>query len=203
MRRRACGLLIPDAKRSDLFRHEASAGLCLEAAAATDMVLPGSIQAIEETPIYARANGYLRRRLVDIGDRVHAGQLLAEIETPELDQQFMQARASLPQARANLAQSRATMELARITAGRWDEFERRDLVARQEVDQQRAAFAVSQATFNAARANVEAQEANVRQLEALQSFRRVTAPAEALISTVTDNIADLYKRSSNMRFKTR
>jgi multidrug efflux pump subunit AcrA (membrane-fusion protein) len=167
------------------------------------MVLPGSIQAIEETPIYARANGYLRRRLVDIGDRVHAGQLLAEIETPELDQQFMQARASLPQARANLAQSRATMELARITAERWDELERRDLVARQEVDQQRAAFAGSQATFNAVRANVEAQEANVRQLEALQSFRRVTAPAEALISTVTDNIADLYKRSSNMRFKTR
>jgi membrane fusion protein, multidrug efflux system len=72
------------------------------AAAAADVVLPGNIHAIEETPIYARANGYLRRRLVDIGDRVRAGQLLAEIETPELDQQFMQARASLQQARANL-----------------------------------------------------------------------------------------------------
>ena len=89
------------------------------AAAATDVVLPGSIQAIEETPIYARANGYLRRRLVDIGDRVRTGQLLAEIETPELDQQFMQAQASL-------VQTRATMELARVTADRWDELERRE-----------------------------------------------------------------------------
>ena len=116
---------------------------------------------------------------MDIGDRVRAGQLLAEIETPELDQQFMQARASLQQARANLVQTRATMELARVTADRWDELERRELVARQEADQQRSAFAVSQATFNAAQANVEAQEANVRQLEALQSFRRVTAPLTA------------------------
>ena len=152
------------------------------AAAATDVALPGNIQAIEETPIYARANGYLRRRLVDIGDRVRAGQLLAEIETPKLDQQFMQARASLQQARANLVQTRATMELARVTADRWDELERRELVARQEADQQRSALAVSQATFNAAQANVQAQEANVRQLEALQSFRRVTAPFDGIIT---------------------
>ena len=150
------------------------------AAAATDVVLPGSIQAIEETPIYARANGYLRRRLVDIGDRVRTGQLLAEIETPELDQQFMQARA---RRRGNLVQTRATMELARVTADRWDELERRELVAHQEADQQRSAFAVSQATFNAAQANVKAQEANVRQLEALQSFRRVTAPFDGIITT--------------------
>jgi RND family efflux transporter MFP subunit len=152
------------------------------APATTGVVLPGNIQAIEETPIYARANGYLRRRLVDIGDRVRAGQLLAEIETPELDQQLMQAHANLQQARAALMQVRATMEFARTTADRWDELERRELVARQEADQQRSAFAVSQATFNAAQATVNAQAANVRQLEALQAFRRVTAPFDGIIT---------------------
>ena len=74
------------------------------------------------------------------------------------------------------------MQLARVTADRWEELERRELVARQEADQQRSAFAVSQATFNAAQANVEAQEANVRQLEALQSSRRVTAPFDGIIT---------------------
>lgn len=152
------------------------------ALAATDVVLPGSIQAIEETPIYARANGYLRQRLVDIGDHVRNGQLLAEIETPELDQQLMQARANLQQARATLVQTHATLELARITAERWDELERRELVARQEADQQRSALAVSQATFNAVQATVNAQEANVRQLETMQSFRRVMAPFDGIIT---------------------
>jgi RND family efflux transporter MFP subunit len=152
------------------------------APAATDVVLPGNIQAIEETPIYARANGYVRRRLADIGDQVRGGQLLAEIDTPELDQQLIQARANLQQARATLVQTRATMELVRVTAERWDELERRELVARQEADQQRSAFEVSQANFNATQAMVNAQEANVRQLEAMQSFRRVTAPFDGIIT---------------------
>jgi RND family efflux transporter MFP subunit len=167
------------------------------APAATDVVLPGSIQAIEETPIYARANGYLRRRFVDIGDRVHAGQLLAEIETPELDQQLMQARASLQQTRANLEQTRTTMELARITAVRWDELERRELVAHQEADQQRSAFAVSRANVNAAQATVNAQEANVRQLEALQSFRSVAAPFDSIITARNVEVGALITAGSS------
>ena len=167
------------------------------APAATDVVLPGNIQAIEETPIYARAHGYLRRRLVDIGDHVRAGQLLAEIETPERDQQFLQARASLQQARANLVQARASMELARVTAKRWDELERRELVARQEADQQRSVFMVSQANFNAAQATVNAQEANVRQLEALQSFRRVTAPFDGIITARDVDVGALITAGSS------
>jgi RND family efflux transporter MFP subunit len=154
------------------------------------VVLPGNIQAIEETPIYARANGYLRRRLVDIGDQVRGGQLLAEIETPELDQQLMQARA-------NLQQARATLELARIMAERWDELERRERVARQEADQQRSALAVSQATFNAAQATVNAQEANVRQLETMQSFRRVTAPFDGIITARHVEAGALITAGSN------
>jgi RND family efflux transporter MFP subunit len=161
------------------------------------VVLPGNIQAIEETPIYARANGYVRRRLADIGDPVRGGQLLAEIETPELDQQFMQARANLQQARATLVQTRATLELARITAERWDELERRELVARQEADQQRSALAVSQANFNAAQATVNAQEANVRQLEAMQAFRRVTAPFDGIITARNVEVGALITAGSS------
>jgi RND family efflux transporter MFP subunit len=167
------------------------------APAATDVVLPGNIQAIEETPIYARANGYIRQRLADIGDHVRSGQLLAEIDTPELDQQLMQARANLQQARANLVQTRATLELARVTAERWDELERRELVARQEADQQRSAFEVSQANFNATQATVNAQEANVRQLEAMQSFRRVTAPFDGIITARNVDVGALITAGSS------
>jgi multidrug efflux pump subunit AcrA (membrane-fusion protein) len=111
---------------------------------------------------------------------------LAEIETPELDQQLMQARASLQQARATLVQARASMEFARTTAERWTQLEVRELVAHQEADQQRSAFAVSQANLDAARATVDAQEANVRQLEALQSFRKVTAPFDGITTRNVD-----------------
>lgn len=105
------------------------------APAATNLVLPGTVLAINQTTIYARTNGYLRRRLVDIGDRVQAGQLLAEIESPEIDQQLAQARADLAEAQANLVQSRANLargrtdllqaranlELARQTWQRWQQ----------------------------------------------------------------------------------
>jgi RND family efflux transporter MFP subunit len=164
---------------------------------ATDAVLPGNIQAIEEAPMYARANGYLRRRLVDIGDHVRGGQLLAEIETPELDQQLMQARATLQQAKATLEQERANMEFARITTERWDELERRELVARQEADQQRSALVVSQANVNAAQATVNAQEAHVRQLEAMQSFRRVTAPFDGIITARNVEVGALITAGSS------
>lgn len=163
----------------------------------TDLVLPGNIQAIEETGIYARTNGYLRRRLVDIGDRVQAGQLLAEIESPEVDQQSMQARANLQQARATLAQAQANRDFARVTADRWDELERRELVARQEADQQRSAFAVSQANVNAAQATVDALEANVRQLAVLQSFQKVTAPFDGIITARHVDVGALITAGSS------
>ena len=89
------------------------------------------------------------------------------------------------------------MELARITADRWDELERRELVARQEADQQRSAFAVSQATFNAAQATIDAQEANVRQLEALQSFRRVMAPFDGIITARNVEVGALITAGSS------
>jgi RND family efflux transporter MFP subunit len=167
------------------------------APASTDVVLPGSIQAIKETPIYTRANGYLRRRLVDIGDRIRAGQLLAEIESPDLDQQVMQACATLQQARANLVQARANRDFARVTADRWDQLEARELVAHQDADQQRSAFSVSQANVQAAQTTVSAQEATVRQLEALQPYEKVTAPFAGIITARTADVGALITAGSS------
>src|SRR5579885_2541446 len=108
--------------------------------AATDLLLPGNIQAIDETTIYARADGYLRRRLVDIGDRVEERQLLAEIETPELDQQIRQARAALKQSEAGVVQAQANLELADVTARRWKSLVQEGVLSQQDGDEKRSAF---------------------------------------------------------------
>lgn len=166
------------------------------APSATDLVLPGSIQAIQETAIYARANGYLKRRLVDIGDRVQSGQVLAEIDTPELDQQLSQAKATLAQSVSNLQQFRATLQRTQAqlkyngtTLARWSELNARKLVAQQDVDDRQvlvdsgqAEVAAAQANVVAAEANVRANQANVQQLLDLQSFQNVRAPFSGIIT---------------------
>lgn len=164
--------------------------------AQTSLELPGDLQALVESAIFARADGYLRRRLVDIGDRVSAGQLLAEIETPELDQQLSQARASLAQSqaaleqtRAALVQSRANLKLAEVTLERWKRLTDSGVFSKQDGDEKQAAFEVgkaqveaAQANINAAQKTVDANEANLRRLEELKSFARVTAPFDGLIT---------------------
>ena len=110
-------------------------------AAAGTLVLPGNIQAVTEAPVLARASGYIKQRYVDIGDRVKSGQLLAEIEAPELDQQVNQAqaaldqtRAALEQATANLQQGQGQEQLAKVTAERWKNLVAQGVVSRQEND---------------------------------------------------------------------
>jgi RND family efflux transporter MFP subunit len=175
-----------------------------------DFTLPGSIQAIQEAPIYSRVDGYLKRRLVDIGDRVKSGQVLAEIDTPDLDQQLAQARAAaaasdaglaqsrsgLQQARAALQHNRATTEYARTNLARWRALRDRNLVAQQDVDDRQIAFDSSQADVDAAQANVEslqssviaaqanvdASRANVQRLIELQAFQMVRAPFSGVIT---------------------
>jgi RND family efflux transporter MFP subunit len=175
-----------------------------------DIMLPGSVQAIQEAPIYSRVDGYLKRRLVDIGDRVQAGQVLAEIDTPDLDQQLAQARATsaaseaslaqsrsaLQQARAALQHNRATADYARTNLSRWRALRERNLVAQQDVDDRQLAVDSSQADVDAAEANVEslqasviaaqanvdASRANVQRLTELQSFQRVRAPFAGVIT---------------------
>src|SRR5215469_1992645 len=166
------------------------------AAGTSDLELPGSIQAITEAPILARADGYIRSRMVDIGDRVRAGQPLAEIEAPELDQQVRQAqanleqaRAALEQARANHEQGRSNEELAKVTADRWKNLMTRGAVSRQENDQYQAQYQAQVANLEAlakavaaAQSNVGAAEANLARLNELQGYRIVKAPFDGLIT---------------------
>jgi len=144
---------------------------------------PANIQAYTETPIYARTNGYIKRWHVDIGARVERGQLLAEIETPELDRQLQQAEAAQAQAQANL-------ELARSTAARYQELLKQDGVSKQETDQ-----AVT--TLNADEANLKASAANVNQLKEMQAFERVTAPFAGTITGRYIDIGTLIASGTN------
>src|SRR5881296_2222779 len=159
-----------------------------------DLVLPSNIQAIEETTIYARTNGYVRERYVDIGAPVTAGKVLAQIDTPELDQELSQARAALAQARAsytqaqaNLSQSRAGLDqskanesFAKVTAERFGKLERDELVAHQDADEKRTALAAASATTAVSEANVAAMQANLGALEAsVEAARANVAASEA------------------------
>ena len=142
-----------------------------------EVVLPGSTQAFVDSPIYARTSGYLKRWYFDIGARVKQGDLLAEIETPEIDQQLRQARADLDTAKAN-------QELAQTTADRWQFLLTSGSVSKQETDQ-----AVS--NLKAQKAAVEANSANVNRLEDLQSFEKVYAPFDGVITARSTDVGYL------------
>jgi RND family efflux transporter MFP subunit len=132
-----------------------------------ELVLPASLQAYEESPIYARTNGYLLKWYRDIGSHVTKGELLADIDTPEVDQELLQARATKQQASAQL-------DIAKISADRWQNLRKTDSVSQQETDMQTSAF--QQAT-----ANLAAADANVRRLEELESFKHVYAPFSGVL----------------------
>jgi len=139
------------------------------ATGASTATLPGTVSPIETVPIYARAAGYVRRIHVDIGSRVRQGDLLAEIEAPELDQQVNAARATL-------AQTRATLVLARANLGRYHRMRADSAVTAQEVDSMEAAFGV-------ATANVNNAEATLQQLMQLQRYERLVAPFTGIVTT--------------------
>lgn len=147
------------------------------AAPAQEIALPANIQPWIDAPIYARTNGYLRRWHADIGAHVKAGQLLAEIDTPELDQQLQQARADLTTAQANAS-------LADITAARYQDLLKSDSVSKQDTDN-----AVGNA--QARKAMVESAQANVKRLEELQSFQRIYAPVDGVITARNTDIGAL------------
>ena len=137
------------------------------APARSTLDLPGDMQALVDSPIFARVDGYLRTRLVDYGDHVKAGQLLAEIDTPELDQQIRQARAAVSQSqsalnevKADLDLSKANLNLARLTVERWRRLAKGGVVARQEADQKEADFAVNEAQVAKAQASIATTQEN-------------------------------------------
>ncbi|HUI51973.1 MAG TPA: efflux RND transporter periplasmic adaptor subunit [Terriglobales bacterium] len=142
-----------------------------------DLVLPGTLQAYVESPIYARTNGYLKKWYFDIGSNVKKGELLADIDTPEVDQQLSQARADLNTAQAN-------SQLSEITAARYSELIKTDGVSKQEVDNALGDLAAKRAT-------VQSAEANVRRLEDLESFKRIYAPFSGVLTQRNVDIGTL------------
>ena len=147
-----------------------------QAAGEGDLSLAATTQAIQDAVIYARTSGYVRKRYVDIGDRVRAGQLLAEIDSPEIDQQLRQAQADLQQSERTLDLQRASLELARTTLARYQAADAEGAVAKQAVDQSAAAHQTARAAVAAAEANVNSNRANVQRLRELTAFQRVVAP---------------------------
>jgi RND family efflux transporter MFP subunit len=139
--------------------------------------LPGTLQGYVQSPIAARQSGYLRRWYKDIGSTVRKGDLLAEIEAPELDQQLSQAVAAR-------AQTASSLELARSTVDRWEALRKKDAVSQQELDEKRSADAQ-------ARANLAAADANVERLRQLEGFKRVTAPFAGVITRRNVDVGDL------------
>jgi RND family efflux transporter MFP subunit len=133
-----------------------------------ELVLPGNLQAYIESPIFARTNGYLLRWYKDIGSKVEKGELLASIDTPEVDQELSQARAAREQVKAALG-------LAKISADRWANLRKSDSVSQQEADQQASGYVQAQA-------NLSAADANVRRLEEMESFKNVYAPFSGVLT---------------------
>jgi RND family efflux transporter MFP subunit len=141
--------------------------------------LPGNTQAFTEAPIYARTSGYLKQWYFDIGSHVKRGQLLAEIETPELDEQLGQAENQLKTAEANL-------QLAKVTADRWVYLEKSSVVSKQERDQ-------TVSDLNAKRATADSDRANVARLQKLQAFEQVYAPFDGVITARNTDVGDLIQ----------
>jgi membrane fusion protein (multidrug efflux system) len=147
--------------------------------------LPGSVQPLEEATIYARANGYVNRWLVDLGAKVKEGELLAEIDTPELDQELGQARAAHAKAVAGEVQANATRDFAKQRFDRAEKLVDAGVAAQQDLESAEAQSAVGDADVNVARANVAAEAANIRKINDLREFSKVTAPFAGTITART------------------
>ncbi|MGA7239421.1 MAG: efflux RND transporter periplasmic adaptor subunit [Bryobacteraceae bacterium] len=190
----------------------------------SNLVLPGNIQAVTEAPVLARASGYIKKRSADIGDRVSAGQVLAQIEAPELEQQILQAKAAVEQSEAAMQQSQAGLEqgrsnenLARVTKDRFQKLADKGVISKQDNDtynmQWQAQTANVQAlekAVNAAKSNTAAAEANLARLNDLQSYLTVRAPFAGVITLrniddgvlVTEGNTLLYRIAQTGRLRT-
>ena len=159
-----------------------------QSAPAEEIILPGNVEPYISSPIYSRTNGYLKKWYVDIGGRVKQGQLLAVIDTPEVDQQLQQSLSNLNTAKANLA-------LSEITRNRYQGLLTKNAVSQQDVDN-------AVGTYNANEAIVQASQANVKQLQALQSFEKIYAPFDGIVTARNTDIGDLINSGSGGGTKT-
>lgn len=181
----------------------------------TTLLLPGNIQAITEAPILARASGYIRKRYADIGDRVTAGQVLAEIEAPELDQQIKQASASIDQANSTVQQAEAALQqgqananLAKVNASRYANLLAKGVVSKQDNDTYQAQFEAQQANVQAlqkavaaARSNAAAVQANLARLRELQGYQTVRAPFAGVITLRNIDSGALVNEANTLLFR--
>ena len=181
----------------------------------SNLVLPANIQAVTEAPILARATGYIRKRYVDIGDRVKAGQVVAEVEAPELDQQIAQAKAAIDQAQsatqqaeAAIQQGRANENLARLTAGRMANLLKRGVISKQDNDNAQAQYAAQQANVealvkaaSAMRSSVTAAEANLARLNQIKTYQMVRAPFDGVITLRNVDTGALVNEGSTLLFR--
>ncbi len=177
----------------------------------SEISLPASMQAIQEAPIYARTDGYLKTRGVDIGDHLKAGTLMAEIESPEVDQQLAQGKAtlahavaSLAQARANLKESQSRMSIAKATSDRWKTLVAKGVVSKQESEEKQSIYDAAAAdvdaiasSVTAAEADITAQQANVQRLEEMRGFERVLAPFDGIVTARNVDPGTLITAGSN------
>ncbi|MET0594181.1 MAG: efflux RND transporter periplasmic adaptor subunit [Polyangiaceae bacterium] len=155
------------------------------AASQHSLTLPGSVRALEETVVYSRASGYVRKWHFDIGAKVKEGDLLAEIDTPEVDQQIVQARAQLAQAEAGLVLARANSGFSKQNLVRYQKLAPAGVASQEEFEKARAQADVDEANVTVSQANVEAQRANLQRLLQLKSFGRVVAPFGGTITERT------------------
>jgi RND family efflux transporter MFP subunit len=181
----------------------------------SELVLPGNIQAVTEAPLLARASGYVKKRYADIGDRVSAGQLLAEIEAPELGQQVMQAtanleqmRSSLEQATADLQQGQTNARMAKVTADRWSNLATRGVVSKQENDLYQSQLEAQQSkvqslekAVNVARSSVRVAEANLARLQQMQGYLRVQAPFAGVITVRNVDVGALVTEGNTLLYR--
>ncbi|HKE23717.1 MAG TPA: efflux RND transporter periplasmic adaptor subunit [Bryobacteraceae bacterium] len=179
------------------------------------LVLPGNIQAVTEAPVLARASGYIRKRLVDIGDRVSAGQVMAEIEAPELDQQIKQAKASVDQAEATVQQAQASLvqgsaneSLAHATALRFDPLFKKGVISRQDNETYQTQWAAQQANVqalekavSAATSNAAAARANLDRLNQLESYLTVRAPFAGVVTVRNIDSGVLVNEGNTMLYR--
>jgi RND family efflux transporter MFP subunit len=190
----------------------------------SNLVLPGNIQAVTEAPILARASGYIKKRSADIGDRVAAGQVLAEIEAPELEQQIRQAKAAVEQSEAAVQQAQASLEqgrsnenLARVTKDRFQKLADKGVISKQDNDTYNSQWQAQSANvqalekaINAAKSNTAASEANFARLNDLQSYLTVRAPFAGVITLrniddgvlVNEGNTLLYRIAQTARLRT-
>ena len=190
----------------------------------SELVLPGDIQAVTEAPVLARATGYIVKRYVDIGDRVKQGQMLAEIDAPELDQQVTQAKAAREQAASGLEQARATLDggkknfaMANVTAERWNSLVKKGAVAKQDAetyqsqsDYLRSNVQALEKAVAAAQSNIAAADANLARLTDMRGYLKVQAPFEGVITQrnidtgalVTEGQTLLYRIAQTDRLRT-